>query len=453
MKLDRGNVIAVARREYLARGRTRTFKWSTILLMVVGVAAALSPLIFRYIDQGAGQTTIEVSVGQSKPGVDAVASLSAVLNAGPSGAAGGTGGAGTGAGAGTPSTPKFRVVGTEDVAAARARVVAGESDGLFVLARATPDADLTFDFISKHVTRDRIVQTVYQAASTIATQDRLATRGIPPAEQPALFAPPAYSVTPADPNAAPNLGDQVDANSAIGFVLAILLFLAIVLYGQWIAYSVAEEKSSRVMELILGAATPFELLAGKVVGVGALAMTQYLLVAAGAVVAMVFQDQIAAAIFGGAAAGVALPSGLSIPLLLAFGGFFILGFALFASLYAGAAALVSRTEDINQIVAPMTLIASAGYLVAVYTTTGLLDANSLPVQILSYVPFFSPYLMVSRVGAGLATPLEALVALAILAITVPFALWLAARFYAAGVLMYGQRPSLRLMLRVLRGAR
>jgi ABC-2 type transport system permease protein len=112
---------------------------------------------------------------------------------------------------------------------------------------------------------------------------------------------------------------------------------------------------------------------------------------------------------------------------------------------------VSRTEDINQMVAPMTLISTAGYLVAVYSSTGLIDPSSKFVVVMSYIPFFSPYLMLSRLGAGLAGPVEVVVALVLLAVTVPLALWVAARLYSAGVLMYGQRPSLRLMVRVLRG--
>jgi ABC-2 type transport system permease protein len=172
-----------------------------------------------------------------------------------------------------------------------------------------------------------------------------------------------------------------------------------------------------------------------------------------ALLALLFQAQISAVVLGSAASAVALPQGLSIGLLLAFGVFFVLGFALYAVLYAGAAALVSRTEDINQIVAPMTLLSAAGYLVAVYSSTGLLDPNSKLVVVMSYIPFFSPYLMLSRLGAGLAGPIDVLIALVLLAATVPLALWVAARLYSAGVLMYGQRPSLRLMLRVLRGAR
>ena len=120
-------------------------------------------------------------------------------------------------------------------------------------------------------------------------------------------------------------------------------------------------------------------------------------------------------------------------------------------LYAGAAALVSRTEDINQIIAPMTFVSTAGYLVAVWSATGVLSPDSKLVIVMSYIPFFSPYLMLTRIGAGAASPLEIAASIAILAISIPLALWIASRVYAAGVLMYGQRPSVRLMAQVLRG--
>ncbi|HEY8238505.1 MAG TPA: ABC transporter permease [Candidatus Limnocylindrales bacterium] len=444
-KLDRNNVVAVARREYLARARTRTFKLTTVLLVVVGVGAALSPLLFRYLDRGTGQTTIEVWVGGSNPAVDVVTGLSAFMNA-----------AGTGASGTPPATPRYRIVAADGLDSARARVLAGDTAGLLVVGRAASGNELTFEYVTTAAAFDRVPQIVSQAAGQLAIQERLSNAGVPPAEQGQLFAPPTYTVTPADPNAKPGASPEEQVGGfAIGFVLAIILFMAIVLYGQWIAYSVVEEKSSRVMEVILGAATPFELLSGKVVGVGALALTQYAIVFVPATIALLLQSQIAAVVLGGSAdAGSTLPAGLSIPLLLAFGVFFVFGFAMYAVLYAGAAALVSRTEDINQIVAPMTLVSTAGYLVAVYSSTGLLDANSTFVVVMSYIPFFSPYLMLSRLGAGLVGPVEVLVAMALLAISVPLALWVAARFYAAGVLMYGQRPSLRLMLRVLRhGAR
>jgi ABC-2 type transport system permease protein len=447
VSVDRGNVVAVARREYLARGRTRTFKLTTVILVLAGLGIALAPVLLRAVFGEGEQTRIEVVVGDSNPGVDIAPNLGAILNAPliPT-----TGGSGT-----SDSPPKYAVSTVTDESAARARVLAGDTAGLLVVDRPTPDGDLTFEFVTKQTLVDRLPQLVRQAVANVVIQDRLTQAGVPLSEQPLLFAPPTYSITQADPNASPGVNPQDLAGGfAAGFVLAIVLFMAIVLYGQWIAYSVVEEKSSRVMEVILGAATPFELLSGKVVGVGALALTQYVLVFVPAVLALAFQSQIAALVLGGSAGSIGdLPSGLSVFLLLAFGVFFILGFALYAVLYAGAASLVSRTEDINQIVAPMTLVSAAGYLVAVYSSTGLLDASSTLVIVMSYIPFFSPYLMLSRLGAGLATPTEALVALVLLAISVPIALWVAARFYSAGVLLYGQRPSLRLLLQVLRGAR
>ena len=130
---------------------------------------------------------------------------------------------------------------------------------------------------------------------------------------------------------------------------------------------------------------------------------------------------------------------------------FVLGFALYAVLYAGAASLVSRQEDVNQIVAPLTIISVGGYLVASYTGTGLIPIDSPLVVVLSFIPFFSPYLMLTRMGLGAATPIEVLIAILLLAAFIPVALWVAARLYRSGVLMYGQRPTPRTMLRALRG--
>jgi ABC-2 type transport system permease protein len=237
----------------------------------------------------------------------------------------------------------------------------------------------------------------------------------------------------------------------VGFAATIFIFMAIMLYGQWVAMSVAEEKNSRVMELILGAATPFQLLTGKVIGVGAAAVTQYAVMFVPATLAILFQDRIAALLLGGSAASN-LPAGLTIELLVAFGILFVLGFALYAVLYAGAASLVSRQEDINQIVAPLTLLSTAGYIVAAYAGSGLIDPSSTLVFVLSLVPLTSPYLMLSRLGTGLAGPIDFAVAVALLLVTIPLALWAAARLYRAGVLMYGQKPSIGTLVRAFRTA-
>jgi ABC-2 type transport system permease protein len=437
MELELSNVVAVARREYLARARTRTFRVTTVLLVVAALVVALAPVLIRWVDRSSGPTAIEVSIGDSQPAVDVPRTIAAVLNA---------------AAGSSNSNPTYTVTSTSDVAGARASVDSGDSAGLLIVSRDPTTHLLGFTFVTKATAIDRISQFMTAASTLVAREDLLAKAGVPPGVQQQLQTPPAYSTELPSGQPSSATAESAVNGFTIGFVLSIVLFMAIILYGQWVAYSVAEEKSSRVMEVILGAASPFELLAGKVVGVGGLALTQYAVIFVPALVVVLLQDQIAAAVLGQTAAAASLPPGLSVGLLITFGVLFVLGFGLYAVLYAGAAALVSRTEDINAIVAPMTLVSTAGYMVAVYSSTGLIAPDSLLVTVMSYVPFFSPYLVLARIGSGSITPLEVVAAVVILAVSVPVALWLAARLYAAGVLMYGQRPSLRLMLRVLRGA-
>jgi len=111
---------------------------------------------------------------------------------------------------------------------------------------------------------------------------------------------------------------------------------------------------------------------------------------------------------------------------------------------------VSRQEDINQIVAPLTMISVVGYLVATYAGTGLIPIDSPLVIGLSFIPLFSPYLMLTRLSVGAASTLDVVIAIVLLAVAIPAALWLAARLYRSGVLMYGQSPSPRTLWKALR---
>lgn len=436
------NILAIARREFVFRGRTRTFRITTVVLVVVGVGLALAPVIIRFIDRGSTGDRIEVSVGISAPNVNVPLALNALLNAPIPGVQ-----------ASGSMTPAYRVEATDDVAAARARVIDGSTAALVVLGR-TASGDLSFTYFSKDGLASRRAALIQQAAGSIAIQDRLSRAGIPPGNQAALFAPPVFDSVPADPskpNHGANNAAEFASSSAISFALSILLFMAIILYGQWVAFSVAEEKNSRVMEVVLAAATPFQLLTGKVVGVGGLALIQYCIVLVPSATVILFQDRIAGLILGTSGSAAALPTGLSVPMLVVFGVMFVLGFALYAVLYAGAASLVSRQEDVNQIVAPLTIISVGGYLLASYAGTGLIPIDSPLIVIASFIPFFSPYLMLTRMGRNAASPVDVVVAIALLALFLPVALWVAARLYRSGVLLYGQRPTPRTLVRALRG--
>ena len=180
------------------------------------------------------------------------------------------------------------------------------------------------------------------------------------------------------------------------------------------------------------------------------ALLQFGAVLAAVVAALLLQGQVAAVVLGDSQPGV--PSGLTAELLITFSVLFVLGFVLYAVLFAAIGSLVSRQEDVSQIVTPLTLAASAGYLVAVYTSIGTFDPNAPWVAALSWVPFLSPYMMLSRLGVGTAGIPEVALSVLILLITIVAATWIAGRIYAAGVLMYGQKPSIRGMWKAIREA-
>jgi ABC-2 type transport system permease protein len=439
------NIIAVALREFMSRARTRTYRITTVVLVIVGVGLALAPILFQWLEGESRGDRVEVVVGDSAPSLDVVAALGQVLNAqaaGPTIPVGGD----------DDVAPRFQVVAGTDPAESRAHVLDGSAAAALALSRDAA-GDLTFDLFSKDGPLSRKVQLIRQASISIAIQDRLTRAGVSPIDQARLFTPPEFEILPADPDAPPGVNPNDDPTGfLVGFGLSIAIFMAIILYGQWIAYSVAEEKNSRVMEVVLAAATPFQLLAGKVIGVGALAILQYVIVSIPMVLAILFQSQVAALLLGGTAGGggISVPSGIAPGTIAAFGVLFLLGFAIYACLYAGAASLVSRQEEINQIVAPLTFISVAGYLVATYAGTGLIPIDSPIVVFLSFVPLFSPYLMLTRLSLGTAGLPEVVGAIVLLAISIPIVLWLAARLYRSGVLMYGQSPSPRTLWRALR---
>ncbi len=425
------NILIVARREFLVRARTRAYRITTVLLVLVGIAVALAPIGIRWFDRGS-QTKIAV-VSSAELSFDPAAALGAFLNASnPEG-----------------STP-FAVSSRASLDEAKASVERGDVSAALAIARGS-SGDLAFTLVTKDIATQRIPQFLRLAATSLGTKDRLDRLGVTAAGQATLATPVSVELvppTPPKPGEVPRAAIDVIAGALIGQVLVIFLFMAVILYGQWVAMSVAEEKSSRVMEIVLNAASPFELLGGKVLGVGGLGLVQYVAAFVPAVLALLFSDQIAALVLGGDAASWKLPEGLTPGVLGAFAVFFVLGFLLYAVLYAAAGSLVSRMEDVNNVVAPMSLLGVAGYLVAVYAASGLIPADAGWVVALSFFPLASPYLMLSRVIVGQAGLVDVAVASGILVVTIVGVLWLAARVYEAGVLMYGQRPSVRTMFRL-----
>jgi ABC-2 type transport system permease protein len=215
---------------------------------------------------------------------------------------------------------------------------------------------------------------------------------------------------------------------ALGYIVAIgfgVVFLfAASMFGGTIAQSVVEEKQTRVVELLISAIPVRSLLAGKVIGNTILAMGQILILAAIAVVGLTITDQ------------TALLQGLGGPIAW-FAVFFLFGFILLASLFAAAASMVSRMEDIGSTTTPLTMLIMAPYFLVIF----FFD-NPLVLGIMSYVPFSAPVGMPMRLFLGEAQWWEPLLSLAILIATCVAAIVVGARIYENSLLRMGGRVKL-----------
>jgi ABC-2 type transport system permease protein len=409
------NAGLVAGREYGVRVRSRAFAISTLVLAVVAAAAALAPLAMRAVERDA-VVRIAASTPDARTTELTLRSLDMVLNAGAS--------------LDASSTPTYRFSALEPgaVDAARAEVAAGSLDGLLVLTNG-PGERLDFEYVTANPGGRQAVVFQLVAVAVAASIRADEARG--------LIGD--FVVTDAVPGGTPG-GSELDiaGRQILATILVMLVFVTSVTYGMWVATSVAEEKSSRVMEVMLNASTPGEMLAGKVVGVGGAGLTQLAAIVLPAALVVALQGPIARLVLG--EDGDATPlAGLTPEILVAFVVFFLLGFVLTALVYAAAGSLVSRQEDVQQVALPMLMLSFVAYFAAFFASTAPTAAWVAP---LSWLPFFSPYLMVTRLVVGSVAPWELALAVGLLLVGILAVLVVAARVYAAGVLLYGQRPSI-----------
>lgn len=460
------NAAIIARREYLVRVRGRTFFFSTLFMAVVGLALTLAPVVINAIASGS-QTKIAVYSTVADLPSDTMASLDQALF-------GASGSASTSPSGQSGTRQEFVLTRVSDLATAERDVRDGKFNGLLVICRATSTgavpapcdepaaavpaavqpADLVFQYRADVPSNGRQAYFVRQAATHLALEDRLARANVNAGQlfgsaAFALVSPKTSSGAAASPTTPQSDTDEV-SKVLLATGLIVLILISVVGYGNWVAVSVAEEKSSRVMEIMLSSATPIQMLAGKVMGNGGAGLVQYLAILAAGAVGLLLQDPLSQALGQGTSNGGLPVAGLSIAVLLAFGLFFVLGFVLYALLYAAAGSMVSRQEDVQQAAMPLMIISMVGYFAA---TIAVNAPDESWVQVASYVPFFSPYLMLARLVVGQVAPWELGLSVALLVVTILAALWIAARIYSAGVLMYGQRAGLRQILAAARVAR
>jgi ABC-type Na+ efflux pump permease subunit len=229
----------------------------------------------------------------------------------------------------------------------------------------------------------------------------------------------------------------------LAFGLIFILYFAIILSSQSVLAAVAEEKTSRIAEILVATISPSNLLAGKIFATATLALAQVAIWVAAAIV-LLPTSMSALGISSGATSSASLYGG-TMPifepkLLIAFGLFFVLGYLQFASAYAAAASLISRTEDLGSVATPIVLPVVGAFFIAQYA---LAQPNSPLAVVSSFLPFISPFAFFARMAVTNVPAWQFALAIAINLTSVIIAFWAAGRIYRVGMLLYGKLPSPR----------
>jgi ABC-2 type transport system permease protein len=266
-----------------------------------------------------------------------------------------------------------------------------------------------------------------------------------PAQIRSLFAAPDLIVV--YPQGTRPVGEII-AGYILAFAGAVLIVISVTIYANSVAVGIAEEKSSRIMEILVNAATPFQLLVGKIVGIGAACLTQMGCLVVVGIGALLLQTPLQAALFGTNAGGFTqYLTDVSIPFYLLFLIYILLAFFLYATLYAGLGAMVKRQEEVQNATMLPGMLVMSGWLL-VYLVVYSPDAGWT--KVLSYIPFWTPMLMLVRLARGTVVWWEIVLTIALMLVAILACTWFAARLYRYGVLMYGQRPGLGQLLKLVR---
>ncbi|MHB8460251.1 MAG: ABC transporter permease [Candidatus Limnocylindrales bacterium] len=371
-------IFLVARREIRMRLRSRVFIGGTIVmtaLVVVGIVAA--SLL-------AGKTT-PVRVGFSGGSQGLVSSFTASAAA---------------------LDANVTVSDIADVTAGEAQVTAGTLDVLVIGSVTAPTA----------VVKAAIPSNVESALSLAALAARLADAGLSPsAIASAMGLVPVQLLQPPNPKNTQNVFASL--------LLGILLWIALGQYGNMVAQGVVEEKATRIMEVMLATVPPTRLLAGKVIGIGLVGLLQLTIVGAAALVAVNVTN-------------VAAIPALGVASILGDILWFLLGFLFYATAYAAVASLVSRQEELQGAVAPISVFQIAGYLLMY---AALPNPTGTVATVASLFPPFAPIVMAVRMASSDVPPWQVGLAVAFIVASIAGLTWLAGRMYANAALRIGAR--------------
>ncbi|MBA2388364.1 MAG: ABC transporter permease [Acidimicrobiia bacterium] len=385
-----GVVALVARRELLTRLRSKVFLITTGIAALLVVAASLLATSIS-TDEGTDAT---IGVPAGAPTLpDQIAAVGASLGL---------------------NLDTEEVAGIED---GRAGVRDGDLDA-FVM----PDGERLSVIVESDL--DPELESAFNvlAASTVLDREITDLGGDPAAVNRAISQAAVNLETLEDP--------RFDVERLIlGMIAGILIYGSLLMHGQALAQGVVEEKSSRVIELLLSTIRPWQLMAGKVLGIGTLGLIQIAVIAGAGVISAVATD--ALTISFGSIAGTA--AWLIV--------WYIVGFFGYALVLAAVSALVSRQEDINAVLTPVLMLIISGFVIGISVLPS--DPDSAVIRVMSLIPTFAPMLMPMRLAIGGVPAWEALLALGLALAMIPLLIWVSGRVYRNAIMRTGSRMKLR----------
>jgi ABC-2 type transport system permease protein len=394
----------VAGREIRERGRSREMVVSTIVSLVI-----IAVVVFAAGAGGDDGPSYDVGTVGERP-----AEVAGVMRSLAADSADSAGGDSDGDGDG--SAVRLSVETVADRAEAERLVSDGDLDAVLVGDEVVVDKDL-----------DRELGALIQAAHrSLAIEGALADAGASPDQVAAASAEP-LATRALDP------GDDTDDRTSLAVIGTILLYAQLFGFGYWVASGIVEEKASRVVEVLLAKAGPRPLLAGKIIGIGTVALAQLVVFVAGGL-------GLAAAV-----GTVDIPSGtgrLAVELV----AWFLLGFAVYACVFAMSGAIASRVEELQTSTGPIALAAMGGFFAAIAAAE---NPDGPVAQVATFVPVAAPMVLPVRSAAGALPAWEAAVAVALVVATAVIVVRLAARVYAGGALF--TRGPLKLREALARG--
>ncbi|WP_087973365.1 ABC transporter permease [Oceanobacillus rekensis] len=293
-----------------------------------------------------------------------------------------------------------------------------------------PEATYYANNIADSGNQMAIEQHLQQLKVVIATQQS----GIDQATIADIYAPMSFETVALDESA--KTQEELSQARGIVYIMLFVLYMAVIIYGQMIATDVATEKSSRVMEILISSASPVTHMFAKIAGVALVGLTQVGLVIAVAYGLIVSkQDEMTGEFFSSFGFENTSPTIFIYAIV-----FFILGYLLYATLAAMLGSLVSRIEDVNQLLTPMIMLIMVAFFIAMF---GLGTPDATFIQITSFIPFFTPMIMFLRVGMLDIPVWEVALSIGILIGTIAVLAYIGAKVYSGGVLMYGRSGSLK----------